>query len=441
MASDPNILQFTALTILLIAMTQAFAWAYRLISLRKGVLSSRQQAVTGFNQRLKRIQSHTEFRPAQRAWRGQRPFKVSNKSRLNATTCALTLIPDDGGDVAPFAPGQHVFLSHQAPGQQRTVRCYSIVNGAQIRDHYRIAVRRLPDDSDTDSENKRGRVSTYLHDELQVGDNVQLKAPGGHFFLNPDPEDQTPIVLIGLDIGVLAVLSIADTLIARQDNRPLCLAYFSRNEAETMLLEEMHALRVASGGALDLRICIGAHPQHAAVDEEYLFGDREISELQQLASQKAGADFYVAGYTSAVTQSCDSLVAAGVPFYSLRSELYKINRGRDRRRGQRRQSSGGATRITTKSAATKEVKTLPKVHFGISGRTEKWVPTCSSLLEFAESQSIDLPSDCRMGSCHTCMTRLISGSVDYTQSPFNEPEAGHCLPCICLPATDIELEL
>lgn len=441
MASDPNILQLTALTILLIAVAQAIVWTYRLISLRKGVVSNRQLAESSFNRQLKRIQSHNETRPAQRAWRGQRPFKVSSKARLNPTTCALTLVPDDGADVATFAPGQHIFLSHQPAGQQRTVRCYSILNGAQIRDHYRIAVRHLPGNQSKKSERQAGRISTYLHDDLQVGDTVQLKAPGGHFFLNPDPNDQTPIVLVGLDIGVLAVLSIADTLISRTDNRPLCLAYFARNEAETMLLEEMHALRVASRGALDLRICIGSYPQNASNDEEYLFGEREISELRQLANEKAGADFYVAGYTSAVSQSCDCLVNSGVPFYALRTELYKINRGSDRRRGQRRQSSGQSTRIAMKAAPAETAKILPKVQFGRTGRTEKWVPTCGSLLEFAELQSIDMPSDCRMGSCHTCMTRLLTGSVEYTQAPFNQPEAGHCLPCICLPATDIELEI
>lgn len=438
---DPYILQLTALAILLIAMTQAFVWAYRLVHLRKGVMDNRQQATSGFDQQLKRIHSRADFRPTQRAWGGERPFKIVAKTRLNQTTCSLTLIPDDGGNVAGFAPGQHVFLSYQAPGKQRTVRCYSILNGAQVRDHYRIAVRRLPGEDEVHDQHHKGRMSTYLHDDVRVGENVQLKAPGGHFFLNPDPDDQTPIVLVGLDIGVLAVLSIADTLVARQDKRPVCLAYFSRNESETMLLEEMHALRVASGGTLDLRICIGSHRQQPSSDEAYQLGDSEVTELVQLATENKSADFYVAGYTSAVNQTCALLQDAGVPYYALRSELYKINRGGDRRQAQRRQSGGRATRVAMKPAAIVKTRTLPKIRFDGSDRLEKWIPTFGSLLEFAEAKNIDMPSDCRMGSCHTCMTRLITGSVEYTQAPFSEPDEGHCLPCICLPATDIELEI
>ncbi|MFK7731269.1 MAG: flavin reductase family protein [Pseudomonadales bacterium] len=438
---DPNILQLTALMILLIAMTQAFIWAYRLIHLRKGVMDNRQQAFSGFNQQLKRIQSRVDFRPTQRAWSGERPFKIASKTRLNRTTCSLTLVPDDGGDVAGFAPGQHVFLSYQAPGKQRTVRCYSILNGAHLKDHYRIAVRRLPGEDSAEDQKHKVKMSTYLHDDVRVGQNVQLKAPGGHFFLNPNPEDQTPIVLVGLDIGVIAVMSIADTLIAQQEKRPICLAYFARNEAETMLLEEMHALRVASGNTLDLRICIGSHPRQASNDEEYQFGDSELSELTQLATHKKGADFYVAGYTSAVNQSCEHLLDSGVPYYALRSELYKINRGEDRRQEQRRQSSGRTPRVAVKPKAKAQTRTLPKVRFANSDRLEKWIPTFGSLLEFAEAQNIDMPSDCRMGSCHTCMTRVKTGSVEYTQAPFNEPDEGHCLPCICVPANDIELEI
>ncbi|MEM8496863.1 MAG: FAD-binding oxidoreductase [Pseudomonadota bacterium] len=437
----PYILQLTALAILVIAMTQAFIWAYRLVHLRKRVMDNRQQATSGFNQSLKRIQSRVEFRPIQRAWSGERPFKIVSKTRLNSTTCALTLTPDDGGGVARFEPGQHVFLSYQAPGKQRTIRCYSILNGTQVRDHYRIGVRRLVSEDAEGNLQHRGRISTYLHDEVTVGQSVQLKAPGGHFYLNPDTDDQTPIVLVGLDIGILAVLSIADTLVAQQDARPICLAYFARNEAETMLLEEMHALRVASGGTLDLRICIGSHPRQGCSSEEYRFGDSEVSELRQLATQKKGADFYIAGYTSVTNETCDYLLESGVPYYALRSELYKINRGEDRRQVQRRQTSGRTPRVAVKSGAKVQARTLPKIRFKDSNRLEKWIPTFGSLLEFAEAKEIDMPSDCRMGSCHTCMTRLLQGSVEYTQAPFNEPDEGHCLPCICLPATDIELEI
>ena len=441
MPTDPQILQLTALTILLIGMTQGILWAARLTSLRKNVVGNRLAAQREFSHHLKRIHSRAEHRPSQRAWRGERPFKVSSKKRLSRNTCALTLVPEDGGDIAAFSPGQHVFLSHQPVGQARTVRCYSIINGAHVRDYYRIAVRRIPGVDQADTDGPEGRLSTYLHDELQVGQTVNLKAPGGHFFLNPDLDDQTPIVLLGLDIGILALLSIADTLIARQDKRPLCLAYFSRNEAETLLLEELHALRVASRETLDLRICIGSLASDAPLDSEYSLGQRELSELSHLAQQYSGHDFYVAGYTSTVNQACEHLAEAGVPFYALRSEIYKINRGDDRRRSQRRQSSGRLSRTSIDTAVAVQAKAVPKVAFLASDKVVKWLPTCSSLLEFAEAESVPMPSDCRMGSCRTCMTRIVSGDVEYIQPPFNEPDEGYCLPCICVPTSELELEI
>ena len=81
-----------------------------------------------------------------------------------------------------------------------------------------------------------------------------------------------------------------------------------------------------------------------------------------------------------------------------------------------------------------------EVRFQRSGRTVMWDGQDANLLEFAERQGISVESGCRSGSCGSCETRLISGTVRYVQSVDYAVTPGHCLLCVGQPASFITLE-
>ena len=66
-----------------------------------------------------------------------------------------------------------------------------------------------------------------------------------------------------------------------------------------------------------------------------------------------------------------------------------------------------------------------------------------SLLEAALACGIDMPRSCRNGTCRACMCRLVSGQVHYRIKwpglSLDEKDAGHVLPCVALPDTDVVL--
>lgn len=80
------------------------------------------------------------------------------------------------------------------------------------------------------------------------------------------------------------------------------------------------------------------------------------------------------------------------------------------------------------------------VTFARAGKTLPWTPSFASLLDFAEANGIAVDSACRAGSCGTCQTAIRSGDVIYRQAPDYDPEPGACLPCSCVPGTDVILE-
>ena len=81
-----------------------------------------------------------------------------------------------------------------------------------------------------------------------------------------------------------------------------------------------------------------------------------------------------------------------------------------------------------------------EVRFQRAGRTVDWKGTEASLLDLAERHGVEVPSGCRSGSCGSCETRLISGSVRYAHAPDHPPSPGTCLLCVATPESDLVLE-
>lgn len=65
----------------------------------------------------------------------------------------------------------------------------------------------------------------------------------------------------------------------------------------------------------------------------------------------------------------------------------------------------------------------------------------SSLLDALEHKKVKMFSECRNGFCGSCKTKVISGEVSYFTEPLAELNDDECLPCCCVPVTDLNLKL
>jgi ferredoxin len=67
-----------------------------------------------------------------------------------------------------------------------------------------------------------------------------------------------------------------------------------------------------------------------------------------------------------------------------------------------------------------------------------------TLLETAEANGILIPSGCRQGDCHTCMTRLLRGDIHMIRDEALDDALqlqGFVLPCVSRPLTDVTLDV
>ena len=95
-------------------------------------------------------------------------------------------------------------------------------------------------------------------------------------------------------------------------------------------------------------------------------------------------------------------------------------------------------RITVKREGS---VSAPIISLTQSGQSFSWADGYGNLLNLLEKHDIYPPSSCREGTCMSCSTRIISGTVTYDPEPFGDPFEGEILLCCARPETDIALDL
>ncbi|MEO0763310.1 MAG: 2Fe-2S iron-sulfur cluster-binding protein, partial [Pseudomonadota bacterium] len=70
-----------------------------------------------------------------------------------------------------------------------------------------------------------------------------------------------------------------------------------------------------------------------------------------------------------------------------------------------------------------------------------WHPDNGTLLDLAEGAGIDAPFSCRSGSCGTCATRIIEGTVAYATPPSAPHDDRTALICCARPTGPVTLAL
>lgn len=83
---------------------------------------------------------------------------------------------------------------------------------------------------------------------------------------------------------------------------------------------------------------------------------------------------------------------------------------------------------------------LLKLAVDIPALSPGWQQSFHELLAAAEACDVSTRLSCRTGVCHTCITGLLSGAVDYQPEPLERPEASQTLLCCAQPTAETVLD-
>lgn len=361
------------------------------------------------------------------AWAGWREFRVVQRRFEDAaqSQCSFYLQPVDGQPLPPFKPGQFLTFSLDVESSvggeasRAITRCYSLSDRPDPA-HYRVTIKRVPPPADR-PEMPPGLSSNHFHDHVHEGAVLRVKAPSGHFFIDPDAD--APVVLIGGGIGITPMMSMLRWCQATQPQRTMHLYYGLRNSREHAfkpLLEEI----AASHPALRLNVVYSRPADTDTKDHDYQHEGHVDIELLRRTLPHGRHQFYVCGPPAMMQTLVPALASWGVPLGDIHYEAF----------GPASVRLPGSAEMAATDGVAIEVK------FHRSGRTLSWDGRDASLLDFAERHGIEVESGCRSGGCGSCEIRLIAGSVSYEHAPDHDVSPGHCLLCVGRPSSPLGLE-
>jgi NAD(P)H-flavin reductase/ferredoxin len=143
---------------------------------------------------------------------------------LNRNTILLIIAFEDAFE---FNAGQFVNLQRN----DGLTRSYSIANIPQKSNTLEFHIRRLPD----------GIFSTWLHDEVSVGDSIAASEPRGHCFYIPERHEQG-ILLVGTGTGLAPLAGILTDALSHGHSGPIHLFHGSREVEDLYRIDEMRQL-------------------------------------------------------------------------------------------------------------------------------------------------------------------------------------------------------
>jgi len=353
--------------------------------------------------------------PDQPAWNGYRKFVVARVVDEAESIRSFYLEPHDAKPLAPFLPGQHLTFQLAVPGRPKPlVRCYSL-SAAARPERYRVTIKRVPAPAGAAGA-PPGLASNYFHDHVVAGRILDVKAPGGRFYL--DPLDDAPLVLLAGGVGITPLYCMVEALVAAGASRETWLFYGVRGRADHALREPLSRLAQAHSW-LSLHVCYSDPEPSAAPGVDDHHAGRITPELLREVLPSSNYHFYLCGPPPMMDSLTAGLRAWGVPDERVHFELF---------------GPASVKRVRHVAPAPDAAAAPIEVLFERSGRACAWTPGAGSLLDLAEAHGVAIDAGCRAGNCGTCATAVKAGTTAYATPPGFAVEAGSCLACVAIPA-------
>jgi vanillate O-demethylase ferredoxin subunit len=281
--------------------------------------------------------------------------KVIEKTELTDRICRLILAAKNGQTLPAYEPGAHIDV---------------YLGNGLIRQYSLCAPRHSPDYEIAVLKESKGRGgSLWIHEQLRVGDLLQISEPKNHFPLDPSAPRN---LLFAAGIGVTPILAMAEHLAAQQ--QPFDLYYCARCEKEAIYLERIrHSL---PDQAVHIHFTHGDAGKRLVADPLLVNADHK-------------AHIYVCGPQSFMDAVLDSARGRDWPEAFLHREYFSIADG-----------------TTTKADHSFEIE----IH---STGQVLTVPEEQSIVQVLEAHDIFIPVACEEGVCGTCLTGLLAGQADH----------------------------
>nr|WP_315591720.1 PDR/VanB family oxidoreductase [uncultured Cupriavidus sp.] len=280
--------------------------------------------------------------------------KVAAKTLLAEGIAGFELVSTTESALPAFEAGAHIDV--HLPGG--LIRQYSL-HDLPAADCYRIGVLREPA--------SRGG-SSFLVDEIAVGDVLSISAPRNHFALHH--EDATSLLFAG-GIGITPILCMAQQL--ARDGRTFAMHYCGRTRSRMAFVDRLPSERFSGN--------VEIHADDGPVEQQ-------LDAHAAIGAPAPDKHLYVCGPGGFMAHILDTAIALGWDDAHLHREYFAadpIDHSGDAAFEIQIESTGQVIKVSAAQSAA------------------------NALLD----AGFDLPLSCEQGVCGTCMTKVLSGTPDH----------------------------
>ena len=208
----------------------------------------------------------------------------------------------------PHRAGQHYDVRLTAADGYQAQRSYSIASAPERTGQVDLTVERIED----------GEVSTYLHDVVVPGDQIEVRGPIGGYFVW-EVRQGGPLLLIAGGSGVVPLMAMLRHRVAAGAKVPARLLYSSRMPEDVIYRAELDQIAMPGAGLEVFHTFTRSQPPGwtgyaRRIDAPML---REVA-----GPLTKGAQVFICGPTLLVESAANRLVQIGVPANQIRTERF-----------------------------------------------------------------------------------------------------------------------
>ena len=310
----------------------------------------------------------------------------------------------------PFQAGQYINLFVEVGGV-RTSRPYSISSSSTQLGYYDITVRRVDN----------GFVSSYLLDDVNVGDTFQSTSPSGQFYYNPLFHGDDLVFIAG-GSGITPFMSMIRDVVDRDLGRRIQLVYGNRTSDDIIFNKRIEKRSTRHSN-------LSVHTVISAPEAGYngLTGFITAELIRELVGDINGKMFYICGPEAMYTFVLGELEKLNIPKRRVRVEIF-----------------GPPSDVTCQPGWPEDVSAADSFQVKLRGQADIQARAGEPLMNSLERAGFVLEASCRSGECSLCRTKLVSGKVFHPQGVKlrkSDRTYGYIHPCVAYPLADLEISI
>ena len=331
------------------------------------------------------------------------PLIITNITQLTADAVAISFDVSDNA-LFQFEAGQYITIKNDINGEE-VRRAYSICS--TNKEGVTIGVKKV----------ESGKMSTFLTENIKVGDMLEVLPPSGNFVIKGDNKH---IVGICAGSGVTPILSMIKTELAKDSAAKFTLIYGNKTKVSSMFADELEQLQADNSDRLKIHNAYSREGVAGAIN-----GRLDKNTIQQLLNTflpiKTADAYFICGPGELIDNANELLL------------LNNIN-----------QAKINFERFTTveraKVADNDSDEIIANVMVSVDGEDFEFTLSNKgqTILDAAMEQGADVPFSCKGAVCCTCKAKVMEGKVtmDANYSLSEEEVAeGFVLGCQARPAS------